>query len=152
MEAPCEIVIERVMNAPVRSVWRAWLDRDRIAKWWGPAGFRSTVRTLDVRAGGRFEVVMHGPDGTDYPNVYLFDEVEEARRLVYTNIGSREFGLAPFQSTFVMEGIGETTRAVLTARFSSREDRRRHVEDFHAIEGAEQLLGRLEGEARLGPE
>jgi uncharacterized protein YndB with AHSA1/START domain len=141
----------RDIDAPLASVWDAWRDREKIARWWGPEGFHSTVRELDVRQGGRFEVVMHGPDGTDYPNLYLFDHVEEQRRLVYTNVGSEEFGLAPFQSVFDLEESGKTTRVVLKARFASEEEMRRHVEEFHAIEGAQQLLQRLEEEARIPP-
>ena len=143
------LVTMRDIDAPVGSVWEAWRNPGSVAKWWGPAGFHSTVRELDVRQGGRLDIVMHGPDGIDYPNVYVFDEVEEEKRLVYTNLGSGQFGLAPFQSTFVMEGVGRSTRVVLTARFTSEEDMRRHVEEFHAVEGAEQLLQRLEEQARL---
>ena len=91
---------------------------------------------------------MHGPDGTDYPNLYIFDHVEEHKRLVYTNVGSEQFGLAPFQSVFDLDGIGNKTRVVLKARFFSEEDKRKHVEDFHAIEGSKQLLQRLEEQAR----
>jgi uncharacterized protein YndB with AHSA1/START domain len=141
----------RDIDAPLARVWDAWHEREKIARWWGPAGFHSTVRELDVRPGGRFEVVMHGPDGTDYPNLYLFDHVEEQRRLVYTNFGSEEFGLAPFQSVFDLVESGNTTRVVLKARFESEQDMRRHVEEFHAIEGAAQLLQRLEEEARVPP-
>jgi uncharacterized protein YndB with AHSA1/START domain len=132
----------------VDRVWAAWNDPETIARWWGPAGFRSTVQELDVREGGRFRVIMHGPDGMDYPNVYVFDRVEEHRRLVYTNQGSEQFGLAPFQSVVDMEAIGNRTRIVLTARFSSEEDKRKHVEEFHAIEGSRQLLERLEEQAK----
>lgn len=148
MDDSYTLVTTREIDAPVGRVWDAWHDPEKIARWWGPEGFRSTVTELDVRDGGRFEVVMHGPDGTDYPNLYVFDRVEEYRRLVYTNTGSEAFGLAPFQSVFDMEGTGDRTRVVLTARFVSEEDKRRHVEDFHAIEGAKQLLERLEAQAR----
>jgi uncharacterized protein YndB with AHSA1/START domain len=142
------LITTREIDAPVEKVWAAWKDPKKIARWWGPAGFHSTVAELDVREGGRFEVIMHGPDGTDYPNLYLFDRVVEHRQLVYTNVGSERFGLAPFQSVVDMEPIGERTRVVLTARFISEEDKRKHVEDFHAIEGSRQLLERLEAQAR----
>jgi uncharacterized protein YndB with AHSA1/START domain len=142
------LITTRDVDAPVERVWAAWNDPETIAKWWGPAGFRSTVEELDFREGGRFRVIMHGPDGTDYPNVYVFDRVEAHRQLVYTNQGSKQFDLAPFQSVVDMEPIGNRTRIVLTARFSSAEDKRKHVEDFHAIEGSRQLLERLEEQAR----
>ena len=57
-----------------------------------------------MREGGRFEVIMHGPDGTDYRNLYVFDHVQERRQLVYTNVGSARFGLAPVQSVGAIEG------------------------------------------------
>jgi hypothetical protein len=66
---------------------------------------------------------------------------------MYTNVGSEQFGLAAFQSTFVLEGTGDKTRVVLTARSASEEDMRRHVEDFQAIKGSEELLQRLEEQA-----
>lgn len=94
---------------------------------------------------------MHGPDGIDYKNVYVFDHVEKRKRLVYTNTGSKEFGLAPFQSIFDIEEVGNTTRVTLSARFLSEDDKRKHVEDFHAIEGAQQLLRRLEEQAAGHP-
>ena len=47
-----------------------------------------------------------------------------------------------------MELIGGRIRVVLTARFASEEDKRKHVEDFHAIEGSQQLLERPESQAR----
>ncbi|MFG3701732.1 SRPBCC domain-containing protein [Micromonospora sp. NPDC047620] len=148
MDDSYTLVTTREIAAPVDSVWKAWNDPEKIAKWWGPAGFRSTVKELDVRIGGRFELIMHGPDGTDYPNLYIFDSVEPHMQLVYTNVGSAQFGLAPFQSVFDMEGIGDTTQVVLKARFATEEDKRKHVEDFHAVEGSQQLLQRLEEQAR----
>ncbi|WP_280436284.1 SRPBCC domain-containing protein [Nocardia carnea] len=137
----------RVIGAPIARVWDAWHDPRKMAKWWGPSDFHSTVNELDVRAGGRFDVVMHGPDGTDYPNIYLFDRVVPPTQLVYTNIGSKQFGLAAFQSIVDLEALGDRTRVTLRSFFSSAEDKRKHVEDFHAIEGARQLLQRLEEQA-----
>lgn len=148
MDDSYTLITARDMDIPVANVWAAWNDPEKIARWWGPAGFQSTVEELDVREGGRFRVIMHGPDGTDYPNLYIFDRVEEERQLVYTHTGSEQFGLAPFQSVVDMERVGNGTRVVLTARFSSEEDKRKHVEEFHAIEGSRQLLQRLEEQAR----
>jgi len=148
MDDSYSITITRDMNAPVERVWAAWNSREKIAKWWGPAGFSSTVKQLDVRDGGHFEVIMHGPNGVDYPNVYIFEHVEKFKQLVYLNTGSKEFGLAPFQTVFSLEKLGNQTHVTLKARFSSEEDKRKHVEQFHAIEGAQQLLQRLEEQAK----
>ena len=38
------------------------------ARWWGPDGFTNTITTFDLRPGGAWRFVMHGPDGTNYEN------------------------------------------------------------------------------------
>ncbi|MET7543501.1 SRPBCC domain-containing protein [Streptomyces sp. NPDC005507] len=139
------------MHATPRQIWGAWTDPGRVAKWWGPAGFRSTVHELDVHAGGLLDITMHSPDGTNYPNVYRFDDIVPFERLDYTNLGSKEFGLAAFRSVMDLIPVdARRTRVVLEAQFDSAEDKRRHVEDFGAVEGSRQLLERLEEQAGLG--
>ncbi len=55
---PKHFVIDRTLKASVEKVWRMWTTKEGLEKWWGPENFSSTVRHLDVRAGGRFEIVM----------------------------------------------------------------------------------------------
>ncbi len=128
-------------------VWDAWTDPEKIAKWWGPNGFTSTVEELDVREGGKFRVIMHGPDGVDYPNTYEFDSVSPPSRLVYTNRGSERFGLAPFQSVFDIERVEDKTMLTLKMRFASEVEKEKHVHQFHADEGSRELLARLAAQA-----
>lgn len=148
MDDSFTLITTREIDAPLKKVWEAWHDPQKVAKWWGPAGFHSTVKELDIRPGGRFEIIMYGPDGTEYPDLYIFDHVKEYKQIIYTNTGSEKFGLAPFQSVVDLDSVGVKTRVVLKARFISEEDRRKHVEEFHAIEGSQQLLQRLEEQAR----
>ena len=63
-------------------------------------------------------------------------------------MGSKQFDLAPFRSVVDLEGVGNKTRVVLKARFSSQEDMQLHVEEFRAVEGSGQLLERLEDQAK----
>lgn len=85
---PNEIQITRIYDAPVKAVWEAWVDPEKVAKWWGPRGFTLTSHHKDVRAGGSWSYVMHGPDGVDYPNKTQFLEVEKYSRLVYDHGGN----------------------------------------------------------------
>jgi uncharacterized protein YndB with AHSA1/START domain len=85
---PNELYITRVYDAPVKMVWDAWTDPKQVAKWWGPRGFTITTHHKDVRPGGTWSYIMHGPDGVDYPNKTLFLEVEKYSRLVYDHGGS----------------------------------------------------------------
>jgi len=141
------------MLASPEQIWSAWTDPAAIARWWGPDGFTSTVRELDVRDGGRFDVVMHGPDGSDFANVYVFERIVVAERVVYVHQGSAVHGLAPSRSVMEIDrGDAEAprTRVTLRASYASDADRRRHLEDFQAVAGARQLLERLDHVASGG--
>ena len=71
-----ELLLTRVLNAPVALVWEAFTNAEHIANWWGPNGFTNTITVMDVKPGGEWQLVMHGPDGTDYKNRSIFKEVE----------------------------------------------------------------------------
>ena len=142
------LVTAKEMDATPERIWDAWNDPTKVAKWWGPAGVKSTVEELNVYDGGMFRVVMHGPDGVDYPNVYVFDKVDRPRQLIYTNEGSEQFGLAPFQSVVDLERAGDKTKVTLKMRFVSEEEKQKHVQQFHAIEGSRELLDRLADQAK----
>ncbi len=149
MDDTYTLTAEVETDASPEQIWSAWNDSKKVAKWWGPAGFSSTVDELDVRAGGKMRITMHGPDGTDYPNTYVFDEIHQPSSLTYTNIGSEEFGLAPFQSVINLEESDGKTKVTLKMRFTSQEEKDKHVFDFHADEGSRQLLERLCEQAKL---
>jgi uncharacterized protein YndB with AHSA1/START domain len=136
------------IDAPREKVWSAWEDPKIVAKWWGPAGFTSTVEELDLRNDGKFRVVMHGPDNIDYPNTYIFNKVDRPSQLIYTNEGSKQFGLAPFQSVMDFESMGSKTKVTLKMRFVSAEEKEKHVKQFHAVEGSRELLSRLEDKVK----
>lgn len=87
-------------------------------------------------------------DAHELINLYLFDHVQEHKQLIYTNVGSEQSGIAPFQSVVDLSSVGSKTRVTLTARFTTAEDKRKHVAEFHAIEGTRQLLERLEEQSR----
>ena len=59
-----------------------------LAQWFGPRGFTSSVPEWDLRVGGALRIVMHGPDGNDYPMKGVFREVVAPERLVFSNIPS----------------------------------------------------------------
>jgi uncharacterized protein YndB with AHSA1/START domain len=85
-----ELAITRIYDAPLQAVWDAWTDPQQVAKWWGPRGFTLTTHSRDLRPGGTWDYTMHGPDGTDYPNLTWYHEVEPLRKLVYDHGGSAE--------------------------------------------------------------
>ena len=110
-----QFAIDRTLKAPVEKVWRMWTTKDGLEKWWGPENFSSTVRHLDVRVGGRFEIVMTAmlPEiiaqlkaaGVGESSVAKGDYtvVEANRRLVYTNAVDFVPGVPPYTSTTIVE-------------------------------------------------
>ena len=140
-----EIVISRVFHAPRELVWQAMTDPQHVVNWWGPRGFRTTIERMDLRPGGVWQQVMHGPDGTNYPNKSTFREIVKPERIVYTHAGGRENGPGTsFEATWTFEVVeGNRTRLTLRQVFASPEDRDFIVREFGAIEGGKQTLTRL---------
>src|SRR5579871_258380 len=69
---PRVIIGSRVINAPRDLVWQVWTDPKHLGQWWGPDGFTTTTNSFDMRPGGMWRFVMHGPDGRDYENRVTF--------------------------------------------------------------------------------
>jgi uncharacterized protein YndB with AHSA1/START domain len=140
-----EIVISRVFDAPRELVWEAWTNPEQVVKWWGPRGFTTTIEEMNVRPGGVWKHVMHGPDGTDYPNKCIFTEVVKPERIVYTNGGGKKGGHGvQFVSTWIFDAL-EDGKSRLTVRmvFPTAADRDTVVKEYGAIEGGKQTLERL---------
>jgi uncharacterized protein YndB with AHSA1/START domain len=83
----------REIPATVEQVFAAIGDPERLSRWWGPAGFTNTFQVCELKPGGRWSFVMHGPDGRNYPNESVFAEVEPPRRIVVQHVSEPRFRL-----------------------------------------------------------
>jgi uncharacterized protein YndB with AHSA1/START domain len=81
-----EIVSTRVFDAPRGIVFQAFSDPKQLALWWGPKDFTNTIHEFDLRPGGKWRLVLHGPDGTAYPNDKVFTEVVNPERIVFDHL------------------------------------------------------------------
>jgi len=139
-----EIVLTRVFDAPRELVWEAMVDPKHVVQWWGPYGFTTTIEKMDVRPGGAWKHVMHGPDGTDYPNKSVFTEVVKPERIVYSHGSGKKGGPGvQFVATWTFEALGDKTKVTIHMLFPSASDRDRVVKEYGAIEGGKQTLERL---------
>jgi uncharacterized protein YndB with AHSA1/START domain len=138
-----ELVFTRVFDAPRELVFEAWTDPKHLPHWWGPNGFTLTIHEMDVRPGGHWRFTMHGPDGVDYPNWVLYEEIVKPERLVYSHGGGKEGDDAEFQVTASFAKQGGKTKVTMRMLFKSAADRDRVVKEYGAIEGANQTLDRL---------
>ena len=82
-----------MLPAPPEDVFGAIADPSLLARWWGPNGFSSSFQTFDFHPGGDWVFTLHGPDGTDYPNVCRFAEIVANQRVVIEHLSVHWFAL-----------------------------------------------------------
>ena len=142
-ESDRELVFTRVYDAPRELVFKMWTDPKHLVHWWGPKGFTTTIHEMDVRPGGVWRFVMHGPDGVDYQNRIVFLEIAKPERLVYKH--DPEKGSEPVNFHVTVTFAEEAGMTTLTMRmlFPSNAAREHVVQKYGAVEGAKQTLGRL---------
>ncbi len=118
LAADREVVTDRVIDAPRDVVFRAFSEPRHLAQWWGPAGFTNTFHEFDLRPGGHWRFVMHGPDGADYENRSVFDEIVRPERIVFRHLHPPEH---PFQMTILFIEQGDRTRLIWRMRHETAE-------------------------------
>jgi len=72
----------RTLPYSADAIYAAFASAPLLASWWGPAGFSNAFEVFEFQVGGRWQFVMHGPDGTDYPNDCVFTELVPGRKVV----------------------------------------------------------------------
>lgn len=76
-----EVISTRFLPAAPAVLFTLLCNPAHLSQWWGPAGFTNTFEEFDLRPGGMWRFVMHGPDGASYPMCKEFVTVEEPRRV-----------------------------------------------------------------------
>jgi uncharacterized protein YndB with AHSA1/START domain len=141
-----EIFETRLLDAPRELVWKLWTEPQHISNWWGPRGFTTTTSEMDVRPGGVWLHVMHGPDGRNYPNRIVYVEVVKPERIVYDHESH-----PPFRTTVIFEEHGVKTKISMRMVFETAELRNRTDRQHGAVEGLKQTLARLGEQAMKSP-
>jgi len=137
-----EIEISRVIDAPRDLVFEAFTEVRHLSQWWGPEGFTTTTRSFEFRAGGVWDFVMHGPDGTDYQEWIDWTEIVPPERITLLH-GESAGDPNAFESVLTFESDGAATRVEMRTVFPTQELRDEAVERYHAIEGGQQTLSHL---------
>ena len=71
------------INATAEEVFDAWVTPELLEAWWGPEGFTTVVRELDLSAGGKFWFEMTSSSGTVSGVAGVYREVDRPGRLVF---------------------------------------------------------------------
>ncbi len=123
-----EVVFTRVFDAPRELVWKACTDPRCIPEWWGPQGYTTVVETMDVRPGGAWRYVQHGPGGGESAFRGVYKTVKPPERLAYTfewegMLGHTMLEIATFEEedgatkmtvTDEFQTVGDRDEALLT--------------------------------------
>ena len=107
-----ELVLTRVFDAPRDLVFKAWTEADRLAKWWGPKGFKVGITKLDLRPGGTFHYSMRSPNGDEMWGRFVYREITPPERIVFVNSFSDEKGgitRHPMSATWPLEVLNTLT-------------------------------------------
>jgi len=134
-----ELIITRLLNAPRELVWDVFTKPEHIKNWWGPNGFTNTIDKMDVKPGGEWEFIMHGPDGTDYKNKSIYKEIIRPERIVFEHVSGPKF-----IATITFTAEGNKTHLKWHMLFESAEQFQQVVKTFKADEGLKQNIVKLE--------
>lgn len=138
------IVLSRMLEAPREQVFELWTSAEHLADWWGPNGSTTTTHEADIRPGGVWRFTMHGPDGTDYPNVLHYEDVDPPELITFVH-GDDVGEMPPFRGTITFDDFQGMTILTMRSVFVSADELQRQVEKVGAIEGGNQTLDRLVG-------
>ena len=133
----CEIISKRIFDAPRKKVFEAWTNPDHLKLWWGPQGFTNTFHIFDLKPGGRWSLIMHGPDGTDYKNESIFIEIKSQEKLVWNHLSGLEF-----QVVATFEKLLNKTVVTFKMIFPSTEECEKYK--VFVVDANEQNFDRLE--------
>ena len=134
-----EMSISRLLNAPRELVWKVWTEPEHIAKWWGPNGFTNTIDTMELKPGGMWDLVMHGPDGVDYKNKSRFVEIVKPEKIIFQHLTGPKF-----TTTVTFTEQGNKTLLQWNMLFESAEELEKVIKVFKADSGLKQNVDKLE--------
>ena len=96
-------------------MWELWTTKEGLESWWGPDGFQTEVRKLDLRPGGewRYAMTATAPAQVEFmkkagmplttESRATYTEVVPRRRLAYTSIADFIPGVEPYEIATVVE-------------------------------------------------
>jgi uncharacterized protein YndB with AHSA1/START domain len=120
-----EIAMTRVFDAPRQLVYDAWTKPELLKRWLGVfGGWVLAVCEIDLKVGGTYRYLWHGPDGAEMGMRGVYRGIVPAERIVCTEVFDQPWyeGEAVDTLTFVeMDGKTTATTTVLYASKAVRD-------------------------------
>jgi uncharacterized protein YndB with AHSA1/START domain len=133
--------IERVIDAPVEAVFRAYTERDLIAQWLGPRGYVMDITEFDPKNGGAWAFTHVTPEGGRFGFRGSFHTVKQNERIIQTFEFLGAENHVSLES-LVFEDLGGTTKLHGHAVYQNLEDRDAMIAngmERGVVEGFQQL-------------
>ncbi len=121
------MTLDAEFDASPDRVWQLWADPRQLERWWGPPTYPATVTSHDLRAGGRVEYHMTGPEGDQPRGYWEVLEAQPPHRLVFRDgfahsDGTPNADLPTNEARVRIEEIGGgRSRMSIESRFPSTE-------------------------------
>jgi len=126
--SPKAVRLEHTFDAPAALIWELCTTAAGLEKWWGPEGFETRVRELDLRPGGqvRYTMTATGPEQVAFVRslglplssefVRTFTDVAAPIRLAYRSLIDFVPEQEPYEHLTIIdiEPAGEDTTLVMT--------------------------------------
>jgi uncharacterized protein YndB with AHSA1/START domain len=133
--------IERTFAATAEDVFDAWTSPEVMRRWFHPApDWETPEAEVDLRVGGRVQVVMRKPDGTEAEAHGEFTLIDRPHRLGMTWTFDDEPSNEQLIELSFSESEGSTTVLLVNTGIST--DARRDAQDW-GWRGCLEQLGRV---------
>ena len=150
-----DLVVTRIIDAPLKLVWKAWTEPEHLMRWWGPKDYSSPSCELDLRVGGKFLFCMRAPQeqgGQDSYTAGVYKRIVPLELLEFTQsladkdgnrVDPAQIGMPPdfpkeMNTLVTFKGKGDMTE--LTIRIQNAPVGQMYV---YALAGWHQSLDKL---------
>lgn len=137
LDPKLDLFMERSIDVPVELVWKAWTDAAQLKQWFTPAPWTTPECEIDLRPGGKFFTTIESPEGERMSLTGCYLEIEENRKLVWTDALGPEFRPSGepnhcidhfFTATLLLASENGGTKYTVIIRHADEEACRKHAE------------------------
>jgi uncharacterized protein YndB with AHSA1/START domain len=125
-----EVLVKRSFDAPVKLVWRAYLEPDLMRRWCsGPPGWSMPVCEMEMRVGGKYRWRWRSDEnGQEFGCTGEVLEVSQHAKIVHTQIWDvidpgDSMGSEPSIVTVTFHEVNSLTNVATSIKFASKADR-----------------------------
>lgn len=130
-----ELLITHWFDASIEVVFDAWIDPEKLKRWYAPDGCTISYKRIEIREGGRYHSCVHDPVHGDCWIVGTYLEIIPPEKLTFTMQLSNERGEmadalsagkdsqwpAEILTTVTFESAGSQTKVTLHQTVSEAE-------------------------------